>query len=293
MQELLSTDFSSFLDHAFRKDTLSFAHLKNIFSSFYKVLKNPGQLRSELLKGLIKKLWHCTGICEGKKFEEWIEKLIAKKTEKPNCTFKEFRELIPKKSFKHLHIFATRIRTEKIVHLSSEDTEWDDVTIASAIRASMSIPGVYIPAILKRKINDIVTEWKEKGSFLDGGMINNLPVETFDEKGYVEEGLSKEERRCPIFNKHTLGFSLISSQEKIPEPEEINNIFQLVKGFFSIYINAEELLRQLTPYNKHRIIEIDNNGVGLLEFNLSKEKQKLLIDSGTIAATDFVEEQGG
>lgn len=302
---LKKTDLASFLDHPFTTENLKVSIQKNLsLSGVWKAfqyisngLKNPVNLALDPLKKLFSSLWHCTGICEGETLRLWIENQIRAKTGIEYCTFAELRQAISNgKPLKHLHMFATRIGPNPtIFHFSSEDKECDQMIISDAVRASLSIPGAFKPHNIHEKIEGKRVCRTHLGQFADGGLLYNLPIETFDEKKYILQGLSEEEGRCPMFNKRTLGFSLYDAKGKIspPNEEEITTVVGLIQSILSLYSSAEDLLRQQNPYNQHRIIEIDNQGVGLLEFSLSEEKKNLLIKSGFKATQAFYEKHTG
>lgn len=297
---LNETVITSWLDHPLTKESLKKSieknlSIKGVFEAVKGIIKhllNP----IGLVTAPFRALWHCTGVCEGEVFRESSEKYIAEKSGIPFCTFRELRGLIKQgKPFRHLHIFATRLsEPSQIVDFNSEDEQWDDVIISDAVRASMSIPIAFVPHIIHKKVNGERKPWTELGSFVDGGLLYNLPVETFDRKKYQVQGLSEEEKNCPIFNKRTLGFSLFSQEEKeLPDPEKIETVGELLKTIVVLFFKAEDLLRQMNPYNMHRVIEIDNQGIGLLEFDLSDEKKTKLIQSGERATTAFYDKLGG
>ena len=266
MVDLLgNTDIKSWLDHPLTAKSLKESIQRNLsirgafdaVKGIIKHLLNP----VGLITAPFRALWHCTGVCEGKVFLDTCEKYIAEKSKISLCTFGELRRLIEQeKSFRHLHIFATRLsEPPQIIDFNSEDKQWDDVIISHAVRASMSIPIAFVPHIIHKKINGKRTPCPELGSFVDGGMLYNLPVEAFDRKRYQIQGLSEEEKNCPIFNKRTLGFSLYSQEEKeLPDPEKIKTVGKLLKTIVGLYNHAEGILRQMNPYNMHRVIEIDN-----------------------------------
>ncbi|NGX60450.1 MAG: Photosystem I assembly protein Ycf3 [Chlamydiae bacterium] len=302
IKDILSeTPLSNFFDHNLPKTTRIQELMKD-----YSVLKAFRALL-ELISGLknptnpdrkpIQSLSQITGICKGNKFEEWIESQIYKKTRTPHCTFGELRNLIlQNKPFKHLHVFAVQLtgKGSNLLRFNSEENEWDDVVISSAVRASMSIPGIFIPAKIKRKQRGHQPiPAKDLGSFVDGGITYNFPIEAFDEKQFILQGLSKEESSCPMHNKRTLGFSLVSSNNEIPQPESIKNLGQLFRAIFDIFYGNEDLLRQRTPYNEHRVIEIDTQDAGTLEFDLSEDKKLMLIEAGKKATEVFFKKQEG
>lgn len=306
---LKKTSLLSFIDHPLKPEKIKEAvtsrlNIRGLWNTFntvkslvIKAKANPIGLGVDLaLKGL-KSLWHCTGICEGETFREWIETCIKAKTGIDHCTFGELRKFIQqRKHFKHLHLFGTKLgNNPEIAHFHSEifgnsSSPHDHLIISDIVRLSMSIPGVFKPhAPHYKDEKGIRKECVDRGSYVDGGLLNNLPVETFDSRKYCLNGLSPEEQDQPIFNRRTLGFSLYSPDQEAKEDKAVETIGDLLLGIAGVFAEAETLIRNLNPYNQHRIVEIDNRGVGLLNFNLSEERQNDLIASGKAAVESFLQ----
>ncbi len=299
IEDILSTtDMVSFLDHPLssqKLETLTGSSYKAIqalhlaYRGFKKIL-NPLQI--------VQDLWHSTGICEGTTILNWLEEKIAKQTGISNCTFKELREeLVNKNKGKHLHVFAIRIGDKKeIIRFSSEEERWDNLIIAHAIRCSMSIPGAYQPHVLHYKDPHTKKIYPrlDLGSYVDGGMLYNFPIDAFDEKAYQQmEFFSENDRRGIKFNRHTLGFSLkVITDENHIEAHPVETVGELLKSFGDIYYNAEELIRKTNPNNVERIVELDiPKEVGTLSFGLPKEKQLSLVQAAYAKTKARLEEK--
>jgi ankyrin repeat protein/TPR repeat protein/predicted acylesterase/phospholipase RssA len=312
---LKTTSLMSFIDHPLKPEkikeaimgNLSIRGLWNTFN-FVKgiVLKaqaNPIGLGLDLGLKALKALWTTTGICPGEEFRHWIEARIREKTGIEYCTFGELRRLIQEgkttpngKLFKHLHVFGTKIgNNPEIGHFHSEVfgdeiNSSDNLIISDTIRISMSIPGVFTPHKPHYKDQQGVRHpCEDRGEYVDGGLLNNLPIETFDFQKYRLNGLSPQEAAQPIFNRRTLAFSIFSPNKEEKEDKPIENVGQLLFGIARVFSQAETLIRNRNAYNQHRIVEIDNRGVGLLDFNLSLERQNELIESGAQAVGKFFE----
>src|SRR3989304_2535460 len=224
-----------------------------------------------------------------KKFRKWIEDSIASKIAEITgkkieyLTFKELREFQVKyRALKHLYIYGTRIGDNpKPVLFSSEDPNCDDYIISDIVRISMSIPFVFKPHCVHAKIGGRRTQLN-KGFFVDGAMLYNLPVETFDQKRYQTHEDLKEEGKCPKFNKKTLAFRLAITSQEEPALEEVKTetVGELLRSLTKLYFSSENCLRQLNSYSKTRIIEIDTGTVTILSFDLNKEEKQALIASG-------------
>ncbi len=301
---LFETNLMTFLDHPFSANNLKsffgrsndetgniLKKLSYALSAIKTAVGNP----LSILPGIFEKLYTTTGLCEGETFRKWIEETIASKTEEITktridyLTFKELRQLIVEyPTLKHFHAYGTKIgKTPEIVHFSSEDPACDDYIISDIIRISMSIPGVFKPHCIHIKKGPHRVEYKEAGSFVDGGLLYNLPVEAFDQKRYQTKEDLGEEGLCPKFNRRTLAFSLSSPSQGLRQESNIETIGQLLIGVASAYYKAETLLRQLNPYNQRRVIEIDPGDVSTLSFNLDDEGKRALFDTGFKTTESF------
>lgn len=277
---------TKFLDY----DNLFLGDAKTVVGKMFRVIN----MILDPIK-LIQALCSFTGLCKGEFFREWMEREIEKATGIKECTMGELSALVAQGRrsplgvpLKHLHVFATRIGEHpKIFVLSSEDDQWKDLIVSDAVRASMSFPGVFKPHQLHFKIKDIRT-LVDYGSFVDGGMLFNFPLEAFDYRGFIERGLKKDEATYPVYNRHTLGFNLYTPGKIEPhELERVENIKDLLCGIIDAYNHAESLIRQRNPYNLQRTVDISNEGIGALNFDLSNEQQQLLIKSGQEATLHF------
>ncbi|MGR3911997.1 MAG: patatin-like phospholipase family protein [Candidatus Rhabdochlamydia sp.] len=268
---------------------LQWPQLIKYTNDILKCFLNPVPTMVNQVKGLFQQLWSLTGICEGEVFRIWIESQIRKKTGIEYCTFGELHQLIRiSYPFKHLHIFATQINGKgAIVDFNSEDVQHANIIISDAVRASMSIPGAFKPHTMHIKKNGIRSEHLELGKFLDGGMIYNLPIDTFDREKYQQGGVIQNVQDRSKFNNQTLGFSFFHSSPELPKANSFDTVGDLLKALVDVYSNAEDLLRETNSFEHYRIINIDDQGVNLTSFNLSRERQNKLVQSGEAAVVNF------
>jgi predicted acylesterase/phospholipase RssA/ankyrin repeat protein len=217
------------------------------------------------------------GICEGETLRRWIETEIHKRTGIENCTFGELREEIKRgRGYLHLHVYTTRLEADpkdRILHLSSENPEWDSIVIADAIRASMSIPGVYKPYTLREKTRSkTLIARTDLGPCVDGGLVKNFPIDAFDNP--------KPGDHYSSFNRRTLGLCLKDVEDAKIAPTPVTEIMDIIKACASTYWTVEETYLSEKKENQDRIIEIPIHGVGLLDFNLRPEQKAGLLSSG-------------
>lgn len=291
MLALLDTDFSTFLDHPLSKERVEqalkgasdnkIATALSALKKIFKTLINPTGVVSEALKGL----WETTGLCDGESFRKWIEGLIAEKTGIPHCTFGQLKKLIDEgKPFKHLHIFTSNLSTRKPCHMSSEDPAWADVIISDAVRASMSIPGVFKPHELWILQDGQRTQAPHFGKHIDGGVFNNFPLDTFDKRKYLPSNPSQG-RELHVKNRRTLGFSFFSPNTPTHFPSE--TVGDLLKGIVDMYLAVGTMHHEHVYENQFRVIHIDNQDLPLSQFNPSPKQKKLLLEGGLAATRKF------
>lgn len=298
---LVNTNLMDFLDYPSPQQKLSAAYnlvTGSIFNTLFQTLKTCASLYfnpSLLITGPIKALYECTGVCEGKAMLEWLENNIALQTGISFFTLEDLAKGIQQgKNYKHIHVYGTKVGPNpEIIHISSEDPYWHSVILSDALLISMSIPGVFKPHDIHIKLKGIRVRASEMGSFVDGGMLMNFPLDTFDQKQFLTKENLGEEAGYPKYNIETLGFSLYSSLEKKPDAvDKVETVKDLLLGIANVYLNAEESYKQLAPYNKSRIIEIDVKEVGTMSFNMSEEAKIKLVESGRAAIISFIEESG-
>lgn len=321
MRALLETDFSTFLDQdpSIHDDLRSFltsyllegkensiySFLSDVFSNRTTVLESLDYLISQGINRLIQiktsplpeaftSLHKFVGLCKGESFRKWMEANIYAKTRIPHCTFGELKELVAKnKAFKHLHVYTLKSDSpHQIVRINSEDPEWKDVIISDAIRASMSIPLIFQPHILHKKIQRNRTPFPEMGTFVDGGVLKNFPIDAFDEKRYLQNDCSLEESRALVFNKRTLGFSFYSPTVG-GNSLEVKSIADLASFIVTAYLHQEDSYLDTNPSHNNRIIRINNHNLSLANFSPSEEMKRALITSGELASRHFFEPHRG
>jgi predicted acylesterase/phospholipase RssA len=244
------------------------------------------------IKELKEKIINLEGLASGETIREWIEGIIKEKTGKKHCTFKELQELINKdpQKFKELHIFSIRIghvSQPEVIRFSHEKPLWNDLIISDAVRASLSIPGVFRPHTLHFKnANGARYEQTQHGKFIDGGLIRNFPIDAFDDEKYQED----RHFRGMKINRRTLGLRL--HDVTIPREDQIQKIssgIDLIKALVSTYYHAEEILLEKTSLYKDRTIVIPTKDVGLMDFNISQKVKEELIASGSEATDLFLD----
>lgn len=169
------------------------------------------------------------GLIKGDKIEEYIRKLLQGK---------QFSDLE-----KPLFITATDIKNFREIIFNKGD-------LAKAIRASISIPGVFNPVTNNEKV------------LVDGGVIDNLPIEILKLNG------AKKIIAINLFNKQTKDFKYDTAEtkkEKIP-----SNIMINLMNSYAI-LEQEKLKRTLKNIEDEIIISPNIDSIKIYEFNKSKK----------------------
>lgn len=292
---LLSKDLMDFIDDPICKTAIEelnsteHSQAKTLLDCYQRIKKAIAS--GNLIYDFFKKMNKKTGMCTGESFRLWMEEEIistqvAKITGKlvSECkyyTLGDHRKLIQEgKPVKHIKISGTKLGPNlEIVEFSSEDPKYDNYILSDLIRISMSIPELFEGHYIHIRQGKDRVIYKEGGVFVDGGLLDNLPVEAFDQKRYQTQKDLGSEGFCPQFNKKTLGFNLVSSGkvEHLQDPKTMKDI---LVGIAKAYLSAETTIRDLVPYNRERIVEIDVGDLNTLSFNLDDKQKQAAIQSG-------------
>jgi NTE family protein len=288
---LQQTSLSSFIE-GINVDRLRQANVSGVLWEWCKAAYRRGGSSFLSHFNPLKKMYEMDGLCSGDTFRDWAEgviqaALVNAGITQPHLTFGELNKLIQQgKPFKHLYVVATKITNPpEIVVFNSEDKAWEHVIIADAIRASMSIPGIFSPYSVRAKItvNNRPQLTPLGDQYVDGGLLKNYPVDIFDKVKYQEQVLP-EQGDFPLFNRQTLGFCLIASSEEEQKPATqplvVTNLKELVVAVTQVYSQAEQLLADFTGSDSLRTVYVDNCGVSLLDFDMDKATQNRLMKAG-------------
>lgn len=209
------------------------------------------------------------GLWKGEALLSLVQRLIARKTGKPNLTFNELSALakIQPGVFRNLILTGSNLSTQRKEYYNAKD--WPDMPIMDAVRISASFPGAYMPVtkpILQRKIGPDGKPVYSTGLRVDGGLLENLP-DVFNNPPYFNAPDDK------TGNPEVLALSF---KEKGGASDEVESGFDLLRALYKTTM-SESVLRE--KY-KDNIVYIDTKGVGTLDFDAEKEKRDALSDSG-------------
>ena len=221
------------------------------------------------------------GIYEGHAFERWLEKMLAAKG------VRTFADLVRDDSEEDerfrwsLQVVVSDITTRSMLLLPRDSDQVlgvrpDDLSVAAAVRASMSIPVFFEPMTIRDERDHV------EHLLVDGGMLSNFPVWVFDE----------EHPRWP-----TIGLLLVEGDTRSPlnvgSPDPVSLKLGTIPAVgFAVAMVQTMMEAHDRLYIKQadfaRTIPIETIGVSATDFTLSRERKEALYQSGREAAREFL-----
>ena len=153
----------------------------------------------------------------------------------------------------------------------------DHFKISRAARMSMSIPYFFDPIRLESSSGGT-------SLIVDGGTLSNFPVWLFD----VDPSVTGQPPCRPTF-----GFTLEHGRGLGGGLQTLQKIQPWAVRFgFDIFHTAQEAwdARFVSHSTRVRTVTVDAGDVATTEFDLSTEKQNMLVDNGRKAARDFLDQ---
>ncbi|HET8669209.1 MAG TPA: patatin-like phospholipase family protein [Candidatus Saccharimonadales bacterium] len=199
------------------------------------------------------------GIYEGNYLREWLTGLLegfgVRTFADLRLTDEWAKKLPPERRYK-LVVIVSDVSRGRIVRLpwdyASYGLDPDEQLVADAVRASMSIPFFYEPVNLK-------------GNYLvDGGLLSNFPVAIFD-----------DHTPWPTF-----GIKLSARAEAISKMNPVTNPVDYGMAILSTAINAHDAMHIDDSCTQMRTIFVDTFDIKATDFDISKEDQAKLFESG-------------
>ena len=240
------------------------------------------------------------GWYKGDFFRNLMAKLIEKKTGNGEITFEQLEET---GKYRKLYLVGADLTTGLSKIFSASNQETKTVKVADAARISMSIP-LFFAAVRGGQDN--------KHVFVDGGLLDNYTVKTFDRQNYLadvnnarrteyyekinekfrmQRSTSKNEY---VYNKETLGFRLDAKEDIdmfLTHKEnfnEINGFFDYTKALVTTLIDFQTN-NHLHSDDWQRTVYIDTLGVRAIDFDIPKEKKDELVASGKLYTEAYLE----
>ncbi|MBN1265032.1 MAG: patatin-like phospholipase family protein [Anaerolineales bacterium] len=207
----------------------------------------------------------------------WMQGVIARCCNGNGmASFADFRAY----GYRDLYIVVSNLSRRRSEVFSAQLTP--DVSVADAVRLSMSIPLFF---------EGLQFDGKRFGSgdyYVDGGVFDNYPIHIFDDLQFAQ---SSQHYHNGI-NWETLGCYLYPNRAEAHPYEPITGLMSYMKAVVSSLYNAHQVTAlDLNLLNQMRTIKIDDCGVDPTEFSLTREdnRYKCLVQSGREAAEAYLD----
>ena len=216
--------------------------------------------------GEIAQLLISRGIYKGDYFHGWIESQLSTIGVE---TFGQLRisddedrdSALPDERRYRLVVLTSDVTRGELVYLPWDCHNYgidpDELRIADAVRASMSIPFFFQPYNLPGA----------KSTFVDGGMLQNFPIGAFDRP----DGDS----RWPTF-----GVKLSVKPDPAATIQATKTTLDLAISCLRTLIDEHDAYHLEDTKTTQRTIFIDTTGISATDFDISKETQDTLFASG-------------
>jgi len=221
------------------------------------------------LVGLPLNLIFRLGLYPADPLEEWLAGLLA---ERGVHTFADLvlPEFAEDPRFRYrLRVVASDLSRRRLVVLPQDARRYgldpDHLPVARAVRMSLSIPFYYEPVFLPLPGGG-------RSVIVDGGLLSNFPVWLFDSDG--------------IPPWPTFGIKIVEPGEG--RPLKIRGPLSLLHAVVSTMLEAHDA-RYIEEADFVRTIAVPSTGVGTVEFDLSRERARALLEAGRRAARQFFE----
>jgi NTE family protein len=152
------------------------------------------------------------------------------------------------------------------------DLDPDTQSVASAVRASASIPFFFRPRKWERTTGRM--SW-----LVDGGMLSNFPIDVFDRTDGAQP-------RWP-----TIGIKLSAERSPDDPGRKVTGLITLGKAVIGTLTSWYDRMHINDPSVVERTIFVDTTGVKSTDFAITKVQQQMLYDNGRHAATKWLAKQ--
>jgi NTE family protein len=250
------------------------------------------------------------GVFSGDSFLDWVKNIIRDKTYDSDITFEELAKMTGK-NFKHLYFTGVNTETGCSEVFSHETTP--NMSIAQAVRISMSIPFAFQPRGIVEKHHGQSTK-VGNDVYVDGGLYDNYPIWLFDypqynngEKGHNPETLGfrlespeqKKEREHKKAQKQKQNNNCENILDQSTNSKKTNkhkfNILHAIKltpVVKNTFVDAIPGFKKQDSDFEHsnnddRTVFIDNCGIATTESNLGASEGTNLVNSGVVAFREY------
>ncbi|HEY9472868.1 MAG TPA: patatin-like phospholipase family protein [Mycobacteriales bacterium] len=219
------------------------------------------------------------GVYRGEYLLEWLEAELAKLGVR---TFADLRidddpgtSLAPHERYR-LVVMASDVSRGQLVRLPWDYQRYglvpDEQKVADAVRASMSVPFFFRPVAMPVSPGS----GGGKVTLVDGGMLSNFPIETFD----------RTDGRPPRWPTIGLKLSARPAARQVGHP--VDGPFDLALACLHTLLDAHDAYHLDDLRVTERTVFIDTATVSSLDFDIDAEQQRQLYESGRAAAAAFL-----
>ena len=210
-------------------------------------------------------------------FHVWLGEVIASQCGgNPCATFNDFHL----RGYRELYVIASNLSRKRTDVFSNETTP--DVSIADAVRLSMSIPFFFESIRFNGKV------FGKGDYYLDGGLFDNYPILLFDKPQYSNLNPFYKDG----INWSTLGLFLQSNEMDCSEdPQLPNNLFEFLNlTIRSFYDMHDQSNLDKSAADQKRTVIINDCGVSSLQFDLEpgSELYQKLYQTGKNSVINFL-----
>ncbi len=192
-------------------------------------------------------IYYYNGACTGNVFLKWYGSVIEKLSGNSAITMKQVHDRFGGK----LIIAATDLNSRRVVYIDYENNP--DMPLCLAVRASMSIPGVFIPVQYRQYY------------FIDGGVLDNYPIGVFH----------KETDSVDRINPKTLGLMLMTSAETDKNFPPVTGKKIYIEALAYCYMTQTQKM-YMDEQDWKRTIKIDCGGVSSMNFDIDDRGLKAI-----------------
>jgi len=296
--------FASFLETARRPDPIPEIVWKPLAStadnSIKRALKLIPKIKPENAEGWgAKSLAFTLGgaICEDRAFREWMAGILKGKDFKPDVTLKDFHAKINKARPQQLTLVAADITSQEVLLLNDRTTP--DLPVLEAVRMSMGIPFVWKEMVWKDSWGKYRSLDINDHQIVDGGLLSNFPM-----RYYLDDRFTKADGAIGPppgdGDARVVGLLLdgMKAPPDLPEGKESDHLLEalpavrLASKLLDTLLDTwdKEAMMQFLPASKQakHVCRIATKGFGALEFDMTEERVKALINAGQCAMTEFL-----
>lgn len=243
----------------------------------YRKFRDEGLLARQWFVGKPMAVLFQQGIYEGNYAHDWIRDKLAEHSVHTfaNLPYDDPERTIPEAQRYRLVVMVSDISRGRLLRLPWGYPDYkqnaDDQQVADAVRASMSIPFFFKPVHLKN-LGD-----GQDSVLVDGGMLSNFPVDSFDAPAGVEP-------RWPTF-----GIKLSAKASSVADaaPANVHGTISMTRAMIKTMTGFYDRMYVDRLDVQARTIFVDTGKIQSTDFGLTQDDCTFLYKSGRQAALDF------